>query len=47
MAKAEKLHEDYFIEFRQDLQELLQYIWAFPPTAAIAEDLQLPRNWSH
>jgi len=45
LAKAKKLHEDYFIEFRRDAQELLEYIWAFRPTAVLAKEQGLPRYW--
>jgi hypothetical protein len=45
IVKAEKLHEDYFIEFRRDMQELLQHVWSFRPTAQYAVDLDLPRSW--
>ena len=45
LSKAEKLHEDYFIEFRQDMKDLLRHIWGFRPTAQIAEAMQLPKNW--
>ncbi len=45
LKKAEKLHEDYFIEFRRDLNELLHYIWEFKPTAVFAQEEGLPRRW--
>ncbi|MEO6037671.1 MAG: hypothetical protein ABIQ93_04600, partial [Saprospiraceae bacterium] len=45
LGKAEKLHEDYFIEFRRDLNELLQFIWDFRPTAQIAKNQELPKRW--
>jgi len=45
LGKAEKLHEDYFIEFRRDLNELLQFIWEFRPTAQIAKSEGLPKRW--
>ena len=45
LKKAEKLHEDYFIEFRRDLNELLHYIWEFKPTAIFAREEGLPRTW--
>ena len=46
LKKAEKLHEDYFIEFRKDLNELLHYIWEFKPTAVFAQEEGLPRKWN-
>ncbi|MFN0037643.1 MAG: hypothetical protein ACKVUS_21485 [Saprospiraceae bacterium] len=45
LPKAKKLHEDYFIEFRRDAQELLEHIWAFKPTAKLAAEQGLPRYW--
>ena len=47
LGKAEKLHEDYFIEFRRDLNELLQFIWEFRPTAQIAKSEGLPKRWEY
>ncbi len=45
LGRANKLHEDYFIEFRRDAQELLEHIWAFRPTAVLAKEQGLPRSW--
>ena len=45
LGRAKKLHEDYFIEFRRDAQELLEHIWAFRPTAVLAKEQGLPRHW--
>jgi len=45
LKKAEKLHEDYHIEFRRDLNELLEYVWKFKATAYLAEAEGLPKKW--
>ncbi len=45
LTKAKKLHEDYFMEFRRDAQELLEHIWSFRPTAVLAAEQGLPRYW--
>lgn len=45
LKKAEKLHEDYIIEFRRDLNELLGFIWTFRPTALLAQEEDLPKQW--
>jgi len=45
LKKAEKLHEDYYVEFRSDARELLEHIWGFPPTARLAEEHGLQRSW--
>lgn len=47
LKKAEKLHEDYFIEFRKDLNELLGFIREFKPTAILADETGLPRRWEY
>lgn len=44
LAKAQKLHEDYFMEFRRDAEDLLEHIWSFKPTAVIAAELKLPKH---
>jgi hypothetical protein len=44
--KALKLHEDYFIEFRRDMQELLEQIWSFRATAQFAKEEDLPHFWN-
>lgn len=46
LGKAKKLHEDYYIEFRRDAQELLEHIWGFRPTAVMAEEIGLQRYWA-
>lgn len=46
IGKAEKLHEDYFIEFRRDMQELFEHIWSFRPTAQFAKEAGLPHQWN-
>lgn len=45
LPKANKLHEDYHIEFRRDGRELLEYIWNFAPTARLAEAAGMPHSW--
>jgi len=45
LKKAEKIHEDYRIELRDDAQTMLDHIWSFPPTAELAAQLHLPRHW--
>jgi hypothetical protein len=42
LKKAALLHEDYFMEFRSDLNELLQAIHNFRPTALLAQQAALP-----
>ena len=45
IGKAEKLHEDYFVEFRRDLNEVLAFLWDFRPTAQLAKGEELPKRW--
>ena len=45
LGKAKKLHEDYYMEFRRDAQELLEHIWGFRLTAVLAAEQRLPRYW--
>jgi hypothetical protein len=44
LKKATALHEDYFMEFRNDLNELLQFIHQFRPTALLAQQAGLPHS---
>jgi hypothetical protein len=44
LKKAASLHEDYFIEFRKDMNELLQALHQFRSTTALAQQAQLPRS---
>ncbi len=43
--KAEKLHEDYHMDFREDAQTIMRFIWSFKPTAQLAKELGLPGYW--
>jgi hypothetical protein len=45
LPKARRLHEDYFIEFRRDADEVLAFIWAYAPMVAYAQEAQLPRRF--
>lgn len=45
LKKAEKLHEDFHIEFRRDLNEVLNFIFDFSPTRALAGEYFLPRRF--
>lgn len=44
LKKAGSLHEDYFIEFRKDMNELLQALHQFKYTAAMARQAGLPQQ---
>lgn len=43
LKKTEKLHEDYYIEFKDELQNLLDFIYSYNPTARLAKEAQIPR----
>ena len=45
LKKAEKLHEDYIMDFREDGRLVLAFIWSFKPTRQIAEELGLSEYW--
>jgi hypothetical protein len=45
LKKADKLHEDYHLEFADTLQKLLDFIHQFKPTAVLAKELGVPRHW--
>ncbi len=45
VKKGEKLHEDLHLEFRHDLNEVLHFIWDFPPTRSTAADVFLPKKF--
>lgn len=47
LKKAEKLHEDYYIEFQEELNNLLHFIYAYPPTSTLAKDAEIPNHWSY
>ncbi len=43
--KMGKLHEDLYIEFSDDLQKVLDYVYDFEVTAIAAEGAAIPRRW--
>lgn len=45
LAKAEKLHEDYYLEVRRPIEQMLAYIHGYAPAKYDIEDMQLPKNW--
>jgi hypothetical protein len=45
LGKAEKLHEDYYIEFRADLNYVLEFMWSYEPTAIHAKLNNLPKKF--
>jgi hypothetical protein len=46
LEKAGKLHEDYHIEFRRDLNALLSLVYeGYPAIRGYAEEAGLPRQW--
>lgn len=45
LSKAEKLHEDYYLEIQLAMQQWLTFIWDFGPTRDVAEMKALPRKW--
>ena len=45
IKKAERLHEDLHLEFSEDLNLVLDYIYQFEPTAKFAKEQDLVRRW--
>jgi hypothetical protein len=45
LGKAEKLHEDLHMEFRRDLNALLDLAYAIPPLAIEAKNAGVPTRW--
>jgi len=45
LKKAQKLHEDYHIEFKEDLQNILDFLYQYKPTAARIKETTIPRHW--
>jgi len=45
LKKAEKLHEDYHLEFKDELQNVLDFVHHFSSTARIAKEGEVPRRW--
>lgn len=46
LKKAEKLDEDYHLEFRKDLNDLLAFLWSFKPTADYAAKFEIPTKFT-
>jgi hypothetical protein len=44
LKKAEKLHEDYHLEFKDELQNVLDFVYNYNPTARLAKEAQIPRS---
>jgi hypothetical protein len=44
LKKLEKLNEDYYIEFEQDVNEMLGHLHGYPPTAHLSEEYNLPKH---
>lgn len=47
LKKADSLHEDYFMEYRNNLNELLEFVYSFRPTALLAQQAGLPQSADH
>jgi hypothetical protein len=45
LKKAEKLHPDYYMEFRDHLNQVLEWIHAYPPSAPFIKEYALPKIW--
>ncbi len=45
LGKLNKLHEDYHLEYEDTVAELLNFIWDYAPTAKVAAEEKLPKQW--
>lgn len=45
--KIQKLNPDYFIEIEEPLNELLDFVYGFEPTAQIAQVMGVPKVWEY
>lgn len=45
LKKAEKLHPDYHLEFRENLNEVLEFVHAYPPCKGYVREFAIPKDW--
>jgi hypothetical protein len=46
LDKLAKIHEDYYIEFEDDVNEMLAHLHSYPPTAKLAVEMGVPKKWN-
>jgi hypothetical protein len=46
LDKLAKIHEDYYIEFEDEVNEMLAYLHGYPPTAKLAWEQGVPKKWN-
>lgn len=44
LKKIEKMHEDYYLEFRDDVNKMLAFIHAYTPSKPYIQELNLPKS---
>ena len=47
MKKLSSLNEDYYLEFEQDVNEMLGHLHGYAPTAQLTEEYDLPKRWEY
>ena len=45
IKKAARIHEDYYMEFRTDLTEVLWFLHSYPPAQSYISAINLPGRW--
>ncbi len=45
LTKLKKIHEDYYLEFEDDVNEMLKQLHNYPPTAKLAKEAGLVKRW--
>ncbi len=46
LKKLDKIHEDYYIEFEEKVNQMLQYIHNYKPCYHFIKEIKLPTNWN-
>ena len=47
LKKLNSLNEDYYLEFEKEVNEMLQYLSNYSPTAQLMSEYSLPKEWNY
>ena len=47
LKKLDRLDADYYLEFEKDVNEMLQHLSSYPPTAQLMKEYHLPPRWEY
>ncbi len=45
LKKLKRVNRDYYIEFEEPVNQMLQYLKKYPPTARVMAEYELPGSW--